>query len=72
MPEHAGSERADQGSRNIARPREVLRVHRNAIVRVAAIARVKSDLRGNPVLELKQGKRTVAIGGSYAHRFRQM
>jgi DNA-binding LytR/AlgR family response regulator len=53
-------------------PEKFWRVHRNAIVRVAAIARVKSDLRGNHVLDLKNGKRPLAIGRSYAHRFRQM
>lgn len=53
-------------------PEKFWRVHRNAIVRVAAIARVKNDLRGNHVLELRHGGRTVAVGRSYAHRFRQM
>ncbi|MFN0316667.1 MAG: LytR/AlgR family response regulator transcription factor [Burkholderiales bacterium] len=53
-------------------PEKFWRVHRNAIVRVAAIARVKNDLRGNHVIELKHAKRTVAVGRSYAHRFRQM
>ncbi|MBI3530456.1 MAG: response regulator transcription factor [Betaproteobacteria bacterium] len=53
-------------------PERFWRIHRNAIVRVAAIARVKNDIRGNHVLELRQGGRTVAVGRSYAHRFRQM
>ncbi|MEO8008078.1 MAG: LytTR family DNA-binding domain-containing protein, partial [Betaproteobacteria bacterium] len=53
-------------------PEKFWRVHRNSIVRVAAIARVKNDLRGNHVLELKHGDRPVAIGRSYAHRFKQM
>jgi len=53
-------------------PERFWRVHRNAIVRVAAIARVKNDLRGNHVLELRHGGRTVAVGRSYAHLFRQM
>jgi len=43
-----------------------------AIVRVAAIARVKNDVHGHQVLELRNSNRTVAVGRSYTHRFRQM
>lgn len=53
-------------------PAKFWRVHRNAIVRVGAIERVRSDLRGNLSLELKGSGRKVAVGRSQAHRFRQM
>lgn len=48
------------------------RVHRNAIVRVAAIARVSRDFRGHMVLHLHQRSSTLPVGRSYAHLFRQM
>ena len=53
-------------------PDKFWRVHRNAIVRVAAIDRARSDLRGNLELELKHSQRRVSVGRSHAHRFRQM
>jgi DNA-binding LytR/AlgR family response regulator len=48
------------------------RVHRNAIVRVGAIARVHRDERGELVLHLRDVERTVAVSRAHAHRFRQM
>ncbi|ABQ26622.1 two component transcriptional regulator, LytTR family [Geotalea uraniireducens Rf4] len=53
-------------------PERFWRVHRNAIVRVAAIARISRDFRGHHVLHLHQGGRTLAVGRNYSHLFRQM
>jgi DNA-binding LytR/AlgR family response regulator len=53
-------------------PGKFWRVHRNAIVRVAAIARVTNDSQGNHVLDIKNSSRRVAVGRSYAFRFRKM
>ena len=52
-------------------PERFWRIHRNAIVKVAAIARVIHDFRGNYVLHLHEHKRTLSVGRNYAHRFRQ-
>lgn len=53
-------------------PNKFWRVHRNAIVRVVAIARVRSDQRGNPSLELKHSRRRIAVGRSHAYRLQKM
>ena len=52
-------------------PERFWRIHRNAIVKVAAIARGTHDFRGNHVLHLHGHKRTLSVGRNYAHRFRQ-
>jgi DNA-binding LytR/AlgR family response regulator len=53
-------------------PDSFWRVHRNAIVRVAAIARISRDFRGHLVLHLHQHDNTLSVGRSYSHLFRQM
>ena len=46
------------------------RIHRNAIVRLAAIARVMRDAHGNCVLHLHQQQQTISVGRSYLSRFK--
>lgn len=53
-------------------PARFWRVHRNAIVRVAAVARVKRDFGGQVDLQLHGRERSVPVGRSYRHRFKQM
>jgi DNA-binding LytR/AlgR family response regulator len=53
-------------------PARFWRVHRSAIVRVGAIARVSRDEGGQPVVHLRRGSRTVVVSRAWAHRFRQM
>lgn len=53
-------------------PDRFWRVHRNAIVRVAAIAKISRDFRGHHVLHLHQDGRTLAVGRNYTHLFKQM
>jgi len=53
-------------------PARFWRVHRNAIVRVAAIARASRGLAGRLVLHLRERDRVVPVSRAYAHRFRQM
>ncbi|MGC3997981.1 MAG: LytTR family DNA-binding domain-containing protein [Anaeromyxobacter sp.] len=53
-------------------PDRFWRVHRSAIVRVAAIARVSRDAGGQPVIHLRRGDRVVSVSRAYAHRFKQM
>lgn len=53
-------------------PDSFWRIHRNAIVRVAAIARVSRDFRGHLVLHLHQHDTTLPVGRSYSHLFRLM
>lgn len=53
-------------------PARFWRVHRNAIVRVGAIARVRRDERGELILHLRDVERTVAVSRAHAQRFRQM
>jgi DNA-binding LytR/AlgR family response regulator len=53
-------------------PERFWRIHRNAIVRVAAIASIKRDLRGGLALQLRRHDKTLAVGRNYSHRFRQM
>jgi DNA-binding LytR/AlgR family response regulator len=53
-------------------PERFWRIHRSAIVRVAAIASVKRDLHGGHSLVLRRHEKTLAVGRNYAHRFRQM
>ena len=53
-------------------PDRFWRIHRNAIVRVAAIARISRDFRGHLVLHLHHYDQPLSVGRSYAHLFRQM
>lgn len=53
-------------------PARFWRVHRDAIVRVAAIERASRDERGNLTLRLLGLARTVAVSRAHAHRFKQM
>lgn len=53
-------------------PDEFWRIHRGAIVRVGAIARVSRDLRGQYRVELRGQPRKLAVSRPYAHRFRAM
>jgi DNA-binding LytR/AlgR family response regulator len=53
-------------------PDRFWRVHRNAIVRVAAIARVRRDEAGQLTLHLRSGARTVKVSRLHAQRFKQM
>jgi DNA-binding LytR/AlgR family response regulator len=53
-------------------PARFWRVHRNAIVRVGAIARVRRDERGELILHLRDVERTVAVSRVHAQRFKQM
>lgn len=53
-------------------PARFWRVHRSAIVRVAAIARVSRDEGGQPVIHLRRGDRSVAVSRAHAHRFKLM
>jgi DNA-binding LytR/AlgR family response regulator len=53
-------------------PNEFWRIHRNAIVRVGAIARVSRDLRGQFQLQLHGHARKLAVSRPYANLFRAM
>jgi DNA-binding LytR/AlgR family response regulator len=53
-------------------PARFWRVHRDAIVRVAAIDRASRDERGRLVLRLHDLPSTVAVSRAHAHRFKQM
>lgn len=53
-------------------PARFWRVHRNAIVRAAAIERVSRDQAGELFLQLRGLDRTVAVSRAHAHRFKQM
>jgi DNA-binding LytR/AlgR family response regulator len=53
-------------------PAQFWRVHRGAIVRVAAIARVSRDLGGQLTVHLSGSRRTVAVSRAYAARFKEM
>jgi DNA-binding LytR/AlgR family response regulator len=53
-------------------PERFWRVHRGAIVRVAAIARVSRDFGGQLTVHLHDTTRTVAVSRSYAARFKGM
>ena len=52
-------------------PERFWRIHRNAIVRVASIARVTRDF-GGLTLQLHHHEKTLSVGRSYTHLFRQM
>ena len=51
-------------------PERFWRVHRNAIVRLAAIERAMQDARGGFVLQLHRHQQTLGVGRSYQHRFK--
>lgn len=53
-------------------PARFWRVHRSAIVRVAAIARVSRDFGGQLTVHLRDSKRTVAVSRAHAGRFKEM
>ncbi|HET6437797.1 MAG TPA: LytTR family DNA-binding domain-containing protein [Anaeromyxobacter sp.] len=53
-------------------PARFWRVHRNAIVRVGAVARVNRGASGQLVVQLRRGGRTVPVSRAYASRFKQM
>jgi len=53
-------------------PERFWRIHRNAIVRVAAIARISRDFAGRLILQLHHHEKKLSVGRSYAHLFRQM
>jgi DNA-binding LytR/AlgR family response regulator len=48
------------------------RIHRNAIVRVGAVARVSRNATGQLVVHLRRCDRTIPVSRAYARRFRQM
>jgi DNA-binding LytR/AlgR family response regulator len=53
-------------------PQTFRQIHRSTIVNVNAIAEVSRDVRGLPVLHLKQRPETLAVSQPFAHLFRQM
>jgi len=53
-------------------PARFWRVHRNAIVRVEAIARVSRDGTGRAVVHLRRLDRKVAVSRAHAHRFKAL
>jgi DNA-binding LytR/AlgR family response regulator len=52
-------------------PEQFWRVHRNTIVRVAAIEAARRDMMGRVNLSMKGMREPVAVSRAYAHRFRQ-
>ncbi len=53
-------------------PARFWRIHRNAIVRVGAVARVSRNATGQLVVHLRRGDRTIPVSRAYARRFKQM
>jgi DNA-binding LytR/AlgR family response regulator len=53
-------------------PNAFWRIHRGAVVRVGAIARVHRDLRGQLKVQLKGHARELAVSRPYAHQFRAL
>jgi len=53
-------------------PARFWRVHRNAIVRVGAVARVSRSPNGQLLVHLRRGAKAVPVSRAYAHRFKQM
>ena len=53
-------------------PARFWRIHRNAIVRVGAVARVSRNASGQLVVHLRHGDRIVPVSRAYARRFKQM
>jgi len=53
-------------------PARFWRVHRNAIVRVAAVARVRRTLSGQLQIQLRRGDRIVPVSRAYSHLFKTM
>jgi DNA-binding LytR/AlgR family response regulator len=53
-------------------PDRFWRVHRNAIVSVAAIENVAHDSRGNYVIRLRGNAQRIAVGRNYASRFKPL
>jgi DNA-binding LytR/AlgR family response regulator len=53
-------------------PARFWRIHRNAIVRVGAVARVSRNASGQLVAHMRRGDRTVPVSRVYARKFKQM
>jgi len=53
-------------------PARFWRIHRNAIVRVGAVARVSRNASGQLVVHLRRGDRAIPVSRAYARRFKQM
>ncbi len=53
-------------------PARFWRIHRNAIVRVGAVARVSRNPSGQLVVHLRRGDRAIPVSRAYARRFKQM
>ncbi len=53
-------------------PGRFWRVHRNAIVRVGAVARVSRSPSGQLLVHFRKSDRTVPVSRAYAQRFKQM
>ena len=53
-------------------PARFWRVHRSAIVRVGAVARVSRGGDGQVVVHFRNLERKVAVSRAYAHRFRTL
>jgi DNA-binding LytR/AlgR family response regulator len=53
-------------------PSRFWRIHRNAIVRAGAVARVSRNASGQLVVHLRRGDRSVPVSRAYARRFKQM
>lgn len=53
-------------------PQAFWRIHRGALVRIAAIAQVRRDLMGRQWVEFRSGAKAQPVSRAYAHLFRQM
>jgi DNA-binding LytR/AlgR family response regulator len=53
-------------------PERFWRIHRNAVIRVGAIARISRDERNQVVVHFRNQDRKVGVSRAYAHRFKQM
>lgn len=53
-------------------PQDFWRIHRGALVRVAAIAQVRRDLMGRAWVEFRSGAKVQPVSRGYAHLFRRM
>ena len=53
-------------------PERFWRIHRGAVVNVAAIAAARRDFRGRYLLELKDRPEVLTVSASHAHLFRRM
>ncbi len=53
-------------------PARFWRVHRSAIVRIGAVARVSRDEAGQLLVRLRHHDQKVLVSRAYAHLFKQM